>query len=102
MLCRQARTQRSVPLWQWAEVQEVLVRREQKEQLFLVLSGAAPKMGEGLPRSAYRRRSQTTQCCCSSKGYGSERLGKVLPRGGKVSVEKVSESKLSEDASKLY
>ena len=30
---------------------------------------AVPKMGDGLPESAYRSRLQTTRCCCVQKAW---------------------------------
>jgi hypothetical protein len=61
--------------------------------------GAVPKMGDGLPKSACRSRLQTARVLLRSKGVVVSDPGKVVLLGQQVSVEKMSESKPSDDAS---
>src|ERR1700730_9203037 len=81
----------------WPQVRtEVLsAKRNEAASLFLKTNNfaAALMMGEGPPRSVCRHRSQTTQCCCGSKGHGGEQLRIYGALGRQVCVEKVNRSK---------
>jgi len=62
---------------------------------------AVPKMGDGLPESAYRSRLQTARCCCVQKAWWWATEEKASAERCQVSIEEMSASKPSDDASLL-